>query len=72
MMKLILALVVGLAGGYYLGYTDGADGKPSIVERVVDSVGGKSRAKVGNDIDATMDKVEGDSKADAKKAGKAP
>jgi hypothetical protein len=72
MMKVILALVVGLAGGYYLGYADGADGKPSIAARVVSSVGGKSRAKVGNDIDATMQRVEGDAKTDPKKAGKAP
>jgi hypothetical protein len=72
MMKVILALVVGLAGGYYLGYADGADGKPSIATRVIGSVGGKSRANVGNDIDATMEKVEGDAKTDPKKAGKAP
>ena len=39
-MKLVLALVIGLAGGYYLGYADGAAGKPSIAARVVGTVGG--------------------------------
>ena len=71
-MKFILALVVGLAGGYYLGYSDGASGKPSIAARVVGAAGGGSRSKVSNDIDATMDKLEGGAKADAKKGGKAP
>jgi hypothetical protein len=72
MKKFALALVVGLAGGYYLGYSDGAAGKPSIVSRVVSSVGGGSRSKVSNDIDATMEKVEGGAKTDPKKSGKAP
>lgn len=71
-MKFILALVVGCAAGYYLGYTDGAAGKPSIVTRVVNSVGGGSRDKVTNDIDAKMEKLESGTPSDPKKAGKAP
>jgi len=71
-MKFIFALVVGCAAGYYFGYTDGAAGKPSIVTRIVNSVGGGSRARVSNDIDAAMERVEGGAKADAKKGGKAP
>lgn len=71
-MKYLLVLVIGVAAGYYLGYSDGSSGKPSIVSRVVGKVGGGSRAKVSNDIDATMQKVEGGAKDDAKKAGKAP
>ena len=71
-MKFVLALVIGCAAGYYLGYTDGAAGKPSIAARVVGSLGGSSRSKVGNDIDATMERLEGGAKADPKKAGKAP
>lgn len=71
-MKFVLALVVGLAGGYYIGYSDGASGKPSIATRIVGSVGGGSRSKVGNDIDAAMDRVEGSAKTGPKKAGKAP
>lgn len=71
-MKLVLALVVGLACGYYLGYADGTAGKPSIATRIVGSVGGGSRGKVGNDIDAQMEKLEGGAKADAKKSGKEP
>lgn len=67
-MKFVLALVVGCAAGYYVGYTDGASGKPSIATRIVGRAGGGARDKVNNDIDAKMDKLDGD----AKKAGKAP
>jgi hypothetical protein len=56
-MKFILVLIVGLAAGYSLGYKDGKAGKPTPVERIVNSVG-KSKAAVGNDIDAQMQKVE--------------
>jgi hypothetical protein len=71
-MKFVLALVVGCVAGYYLGYTDGAAGKPPIVTRVVNSVGGGSRERVSNDIDAKMEKLEGGATSDPKKAGKAP
>jgi hypothetical protein len=58
-MKLLLVLAIGLGGGYYLGFYDGSQGKPSIVTRVVERVGGNSRGRVTNDIDATMDRLEG-------------
>jgi hypothetical protein len=61
-MKLILALVIGCAGGYYLGYADGSTGKPSIGARLVGRVGGRSRGEVGNDVDAQMKAVEDTSK----------
>ncbi|HLA89797.1 MAG TPA: hypothetical protein VJL28_05175 [Gemmatimonadaceae bacterium] len=71
-MKYLLALVIGVAAGYYLGYSDGSAGKPSIVSRVVGKVGGGARTKVSNDVDATMERIESGAKADAKKSGKAP
>ena len=58
-MKLLLVLVLGVAGGYYLGFNDGSEGKPSIVTRVVERVGGISRNRVANDVDATMDRLDG-------------
>jgi hypothetical protein len=57
-MKYVLALVIGLGIGYYTGYKDGSEGNPSIGERVTDRIGGKSRDRVGNDIDARMKQVE--------------
>jgi hypothetical protein len=39
-MKLaIVALIVGLALGYYYGYDDGNDGRPSIAARTLDRFG---------------------------------
>ncbi len=69
-MKFVLVLIIGLAAGYSLGYKDGKAGKPTPVERIVNNVG-KSKAAVGNDIDAQMRKVEGtkppETKPDQKK-----
>ncbi len=61
-MKLLLALIIGCAGGYYLGYADGSAGNPSIMARIVGKVGGRSRGEVGNDIDAQMKTAEDTSK----------
>jgi hypothetical protein len=61
-MKLILALVIGCAGGYYLGYEDGIAGDPSIMSRVVGKVGGRARGSVSNDVDAQMKAAEDTSK----------
>jgi hypothetical protein len=61
-MKLLLALIFGCAGGYYLGYEDGIAGDPSIMSRVVGKVGGRSRGSVGNDVDAQMKAAEDTSK----------
>ena len=65
-MKFVLALIIGLVAGYYLGYKDGHAGKPTPVERVVNSVG-TSKAAVGNDIDAQMRKVESTKPPEPKK-----
>lgn len=61
-MKILLALIVGCAGGYYLGYADGNAGNPSIMARVVGKVGGRARGSVGNDVDAQMKSAEDTSK----------
>jgi len=61
-MKFVLALIVGCAGGYYLGYADGSAGNASIATRIVGKVGGRSRGSVGNDVDAQMKSAEDTSK----------
>jgi len=72
MMKYLFVLAIGVGGGYYFGFADGAAGKASIVSRLVERVGGNSRQRVANDIDAVMERIEGNKAADPKKAGKAP
>ncbi len=69
-MRIVLVLIIGLAFGYYLGYQDGAAGKPSIGARVVERIGGNARRSVTNDIDAAMRQVEDSGKAGADKATK--
>ena len=61
-MKLILALLIGCVGGYYLGYADGSNGEPSIGARIVGKAGGRARGAVGNDVDAQMKAAEDTSK----------
>ena len=51
MFKYILALVIGLAVGYKMGYGDAAAKKKTIVERTLDKVGGSNRGKYNQDLD---------------------
>ena len=39
MIKLLVALLIGLGAGYAVGYTDSQAGKPSIMARVFDKFG---------------------------------
>jgi hypothetical protein len=39
MKKLLVALIIGLAMGYYWGYDEGSSGKPSIVARSLGHIG---------------------------------
>lgn len=66
MIKVFLIFAIGLSAGYYIGYSQGANGEPSIVARVMGRVGGRARKDVSNDIDAQMLKVEGGKPASGK------
>jgi len=66
-VKYVLVLLIGLGTGYYVGYRHGVQGNPSLGERVVDKIGGKSRDRVSNDIDARMRDVDDSAKAAAKR-----
>jgi hypothetical protein len=39
MKRVIVALIIGIAVGYSWGFGEGADGKPSVVERTLDRFG---------------------------------
>jgi hypothetical protein len=67
-MKFVLILIIGLAGGYYLGYQDATAGNPSVMARIVGKVGGRSRGSVGNDVDAQMKSAEDTSRTASKQS----
>lgn len=51
MFKFLLILALGVAIGYGYGWKDAHKHDKNIVERIVDGVGGETRARMGNDID---------------------
>lgn len=51
MLKYIIVLVIGLAVGYKMGYTDAAAKRKTIVERTLDRIGGSNRGKYNQDLD---------------------
>ena len=55
---MILVLVLGLAIGYSYGFNDAKKNDRTIFARAVGKVGGASRDKVRNDLDARADSVE--------------
>ena len=58
MKKAILLILLGLAAGYWVGFTDAQTHKRHIIARLVDRTGGGSRDRVRNDIDGTMERLE--------------
>jgi len=58
MFKFIIVLVVGIAIGYFYGFDDAKKNDVTVVERVVDRVGGSNRGKYRTDIDKQMDAAE--------------
>lgn len=57
MKKLLVALLLGLAVGYFYGFADAKKYEKNIVSRVVARVGGKGEG-YRTDIDAKMEMVE--------------
>lgn len=58
MFKNLLLLCIGLAAGYSFGFRDAREHDQSIVTRTVERIGGDARKQYGNDIDASMDRLE--------------
>ncbi len=52
MFKFLIILGFGVAVGYGYGWKDAQQHDKNIAERLVDRVGGETRARMGNDIDA--------------------
>ncbi len=58
MKKTILVLAIGIAMGYFAGFSDARAHKEDIVQRLVARVGGANRDHMPNDVDATMERLE--------------
>ena len=57
MRKVVVALLFGLALGYFYGFADANRYERNIVSRVVERVGGKAKGYT-NDMDKKMEMVE--------------
>jgi hypothetical protein len=58
MKKAMLFVLVGIATGYFIGFSDARTHHDTVVKRMVDRAGGKSREHMPNDVDAQMDRLE--------------
>jgi hypothetical protein len=60
MLKTLLLIAVGVAIGYFIGFSDAQANTDNIVVRTVNSVGGRNRDNVraGADVDKQMESVE--------------
>ena len=58
MKKMLMFVIIGIAVGYFIGFSDAHAHQDTVVKRLVDRVGGISRDRMPNDIDAQMDRLE--------------
>ena len=58
MKKILFVLLLGVAAGYQIGWTDAQQHNDGIVKRTIDRVGGSTRGQYGSDIDKQMEKLE--------------
>lgn len=54
MFKYLVILAIGVAIGYGYGWKDAQENEKNVAERVVDRIGGETRARMGNDVDTRM------------------
>ena len=54
----MVLLGIGMAAGYFIGFKDAGVHEKNVVYRLVARVRGDMEGKVGNDIDAVMERVE--------------
>lgn len=58
MVRFVFALIIGLASGYYYGWTDHEKHDQHIVERLTKRAGGSARDMVKTDADSLANSVE--------------
>lgn len=59
MFKFLLILSVGVAIGYGYGWKDAHVHEQPVVERVLDRIGGETRDRMGNNVDARYQTADG-------------
>lgn len=57
MLRVLFFIVIGIAIGYFLGFSDAQEHEKNIIGRTMERVGGSARDNVGNDIDKKYDKI---------------
>jgi hypothetical protein len=58
MKKTLFLIGVGIAIGYFTGFTDARQHDQNIVQRAVARVGKSQSARAPNDVDAAMERLE--------------
>jgi hypothetical protein len=58
MKKALFLLVVGVALGYWLGFTDAQGHNENVAVRLINQVGGKTRSTVKSNTDQALDSLE--------------
>ncbi|MCC6772593.1 MAG: hypothetical protein IT360_15460 [Gemmatimonadaceae bacterium] len=58
MFKLVFLLLLGFAAGYSYGFKDSKDHDEDVVTRTIERIGGSSRGKYNQDLDAQLQRVE--------------
>ncbi len=58
MFKLLFILAIGVAIGYGYGWKDAQQHDKNVAERLVEHIGGETRERLGNDVDARYGKGE--------------
>ncbi|MCE2899972.1 MAG: hypothetical protein ACK6DP_08355 [Gemmatimonas sp.] len=52
MFRFLFVLAIGVAIGYGYGWKDAHQHDKNIAERIVERIGGETRDRMGNDVDA--------------------
>ena len=58
MKKTLFLLLVGLAAGYWFGFSDAQGNKQNIAVRLINQAGGKTRESVRSNTDRELDSLE--------------
>lgn len=58
MLKIVFILAVGFAAGYSYGFRDARTHDENVVTRTIERVGGSTRGKYNQDVDAQMERLE--------------
>jgi len=65
-MKTLLILAIGVGIGYAYGFKDARAHRQTIVERLVDRVGGSNRNNFRTDVDGAVERAERQESGDRK------